>query len=106
SFGGAVAVRAGIVLGDDTAGGVTLATQSAGCEEAERLARTPGLLFHGANDEIPPPPASGPVQMVPGGGLGGVPGSGHRFGGGGGRWGEVGEELGERLGAWIRQRFC
>ena len=43
SFGGAVAVRAAITLGDDAAGVVTLATQSAGCEDAERLAETPVL---------------------------------------------------------------
>jgi len=99
SFGGAVAVRAGIVLGDDTAGVVTLATQSAGCKEAERLARTPVLLFHGSNDEILPPQASELVQMLTGGELVVFPGSGHLFG-------DVGDELRERLGAWIRQRFC
>src|SRR4029453_4711872 len=37
SLGGAVAIRAAIVIGDDAVGAVTLATQSAGCEEAERL---------------------------------------------------------------------
>src|SRR3989440_1342494 len=43
SFGGAGAVRAAIVLRGRAAGGVTLATQSAGCEEAERLGPTPPL---------------------------------------------------------------
>ncbi|MBV8951617.1 MAG: hypothetical protein JOZ99_12135, partial [Actinobacteria bacterium] len=37
SFGGAVAVQAGIVLGGHAAGVVTLSTQSAGCEDASRL---------------------------------------------------------------------
>ena len=34
SFGGAIAVRAGMAMGDWTRGVVTFATQSAGCEEA------------------------------------------------------------------------
>ena len=98
SFGGAVAVRAAVVLGDDTAGVVTHATQSAGCEEAERLAGTPVLLFHGTNDEILPPQASELVQMLTGGELVVFPGSGHLFS-------DVGAELRERLGAWIPDRF-
>jgi alpha/beta superfamily hydrolase len=98
SFGGAVAVRAAIVLGDDAAGVVTLATQSAGCEEAERLAGTPVLLIHGTNDEILPPQASELVQMLTGGELVVFPGSGHLFS-------DVGDELRERLGAWIPARF-
>ena len=44
SFGGAVAVQLGMAMGDFTAGVVTLATQSAGCEDAEGLADTPMLL--------------------------------------------------------------
>jgi hypothetical protein len=99
SFGGAVAIRAGITLGDDTAGVVTLATQSAGCEEAERLAGTPVLLFHGARDEILPPQASELVQMLTGGELVVFPGTGHLFA-------EVGDDLRERLGSWIPARFC
>jgi alpha/beta superfamily hydrolase len=98
SFGGAVAVRAAIVLGDDAAGVVTLATQSAGCEEAERLAGTPVLLLHGTNDEILPPQASELVQMLTGGELVVFPGSGHLFS-------DVGDELRERLGAWIPARL-
>ena len=98
SFGGAVAVKAAIVLGDDAAGVVTLATQSAGCEEAERLAGTPVLLFHGTNDEILPSQASELVQMLTGGELVVFPGTGHLFT-------DVGEELRERLGAWIPERF-
>ena len=38
SFGGAIAVRAGMAMGDWTRGVVTFATQSAGCEEAAGLA--------------------------------------------------------------------
>ena len=98
SFGGAVAIRAAIVLGDDAAGVVTLATQSAGCEEAEQLAGTPVLLFHGTNDEILPPQASELVQMLTGGELVVYPGTGHLFS-------DVGDELRERLGTWIPERF-
>jgi pimeloyl-ACP methyl ester carboxylesterase len=98
SFGGAVAIRAAVALGDDAVGVVTLATQSAGCEEAERLAGTPVLLFHGANDEILPPQASELVQMLTGGELVVFPGTGHLFI-------EVGDELRERLGSWIPERF-
>ncbi len=39
SFGGAVAIQAGIVLGAHCRGVVTLATQSAGCEHADRARR-------------------------------------------------------------------
>jgi fermentation-respiration switch protein FrsA (DUF1100 family) len=98
SFGGAVAIRAGIVLGDDAAGVVTLATQSAGCEDADRLAGKPVLLLHGTNDEILPPQASELVQMLTGGELVMFPGSGHLFT-------DVGDELRERLGTWIPARF-
>ena len=98
SFGGAVAIRAAIVLGDDAAGVVTLATQSAGCEEAEQLAGTPVLLFHGTNDQILPPQASELVQMLTGGELVLYPGTGHLFS-------DVGDALRERLGTWIPERF-
>jgi uncharacterized protein len=99
SFGGAVAIRAGIVLGDDTEGVVTLATQSAGCEEAERLAGTPVLLFHGERDELLPPQASELVQMLTAGELVVFPDAGHLLT-------QVGDELRERLGNWIPARFA
>jgi pimeloyl-ACP methyl ester carboxylesterase len=99
SFGGAVAIRAGIALGDDTAGVVTLATQSAGCEEAERLIGTPVLLCHGERDELLPPQASELVQMLTGGELVVFPGTGHLLT-------EVGDDLRERLGTWIPARFA
>jgi pimeloyl-ACP methyl ester carboxylesterase len=98
SFGGAVAIRAAIVLGHDAVGVVTLATQSAGCEQAERLEGTPVLLLHGERDELLPPQASELVQMLTGGELVVFPGTGHLFS-------EVGEELRQRLGAWIPDRF-
>jgi pimeloyl-ACP methyl ester carboxylesterase len=78
SFGGAVAVQAGIVLGEHCAGVVTLATQSAGCEMAAQLGSTPLLLLHGTNDEILPPETSNVVQMLAGHGeIVLLPGTGH-----------------------------
>jgi hypothetical protein len=78
SFGGAVAVQAGIVLGEHCAGVVTLATQSAGCEMAAELGATPLLLLHGTNDEILPPETSNVVQQLAGHGeIVLLPGTGH-----------------------------
>jgi hypothetical protein len=67
SFGGAVAVQAAVVLGRCTAGVVTLATQSTGCEAAARLQGTPMLLLHGDQDELIPVMASGLVHQLAGG---------------------------------------
>jgi pimeloyl-ACP methyl ester carboxylesterase len=66
SFGGAVAVQAGVVLGEHCAGVVGLATQSAGCEFAAELGATPLLLLHGTDDAILPPETSNVVQMLAG----------------------------------------
>ena len=66
SFGGAVAIQAGIILGGYCRGVVTLATQSAGCEHADQLGDTPLLLLHGTDDEILPPETSNVVQMIVG----------------------------------------
>jgi alpha/beta superfamily hydrolase len=99
SFGGAVAIRAAIVLGDDAVGVVTLATQSAGCEDADRLSATPVLLFHGENDELLPPQASELVQMLTGGKLVVFPDTGHLLT-------QAADELRDRLGRWIPQRFA
>jgi hypothetical protein len=78
SFGGAVAVQSGIVLGEHCAGVVLLATQSAGCEQASELGDTPLLLLHGTDDEILPPETSAVVQMLAGHGeVVLLPGIGH-----------------------------
>jgi pimeloyl-ACP methyl ester carboxylesterase len=96
SFGGAVAVQLGMALGDHVGGVVTLATQSAGCEDADGLAGTPMLLVHGDRDEILPSFASEVVHGLAGGHgeLVLVPGAGHLLA-------EAGTELRERLGTWI-----
>ena len=78
SFGGAVAVRAAVALGELVVGVVTFATQSAGCEIAGALAGRPLLLFHGDRDEILPLQASEVVRAIAGSGeLVVLPGDGH-----------------------------
>lgn len=99
SFGGAVAVQAGIVLGEHCRGVVTLSTQSAGCEHASELGDTPLLLLHGTDDEILPPATSNAVQMLAGHGeVVLLPGTGHLLS-------EVAAELRDRLGTWIAACF-
>src|SRR4029078_6632185 len=66
SFGGAVAIQVGAVLGTHCSGVVTLSTQSAGCEVAAELGEPALLLLHGTNDEILPPETSTVVQMLAG----------------------------------------
>ena len=65
SFGGAVAVRVGVVM-DEVSGVVTFATQSAGCEVAAGLRGRPLLLFHGDADEILPMQSSEVVAAMAG----------------------------------------
>lgn len=94
SFGGAVAVNAGIALRAMTAGVVTLSTQSAGCENAAALQR-PLLLLHGDRDELLPVMASQAVQALAGSGeLEVLPGAGHLLT-------EAADHLRDRLHRWI-----
>lgn len=95
SFGGAVAVRVGVGLNEMVAGVVTFATQSAGCEVAGGLAKTPLLLFHGERDEILPIEASDMVRMIAGTGeLVRLPGDGHLLA-------KSDEVIWERLEEWL-----
>jgi dienelactone hydrolase len=99
SFGGAVALQVGIVLGEHCAGVVTLSTQSAGCEDGAALG-APLLLLHGDRDEILPPDTSAVVQALVGHGeLVILPGSGHLLT-------EAHDELRDRLMAWIPARLA
>lgn len=67
SFGGAVAVQAGVTMPDHTAGVATFATQSAGCEAAGELRQgMPFVLYHGDQDRILPADSSFMVQMIAG----------------------------------------
>jgi len=100
SFGGAVAIQVGAVLGTHCRGVVTLSTQSAGCEVAAELGNTPLLLLHGTNDSILPPETSGVVQMLAGhGDVVLLPGADHLLS-------EAAAELRERLDEWIPARFA
>jgi pimeloyl-ACP methyl ester carboxylesterase len=99
SFGGAVAIGAAIVLGRHTAGVVTLATQSAGCEDADLLRDTPLLLLHGDRDELLPAECSLMVRDLAGHGeLHVLPGAGHLLR-------EAGDDLRRIVGEWIPARF-
>jgi pimeloyl-ACP methyl ester carboxylesterase len=99
SFGGAVAVNAGIALRRVAAGVVTLSTQSAGCENAAALGEVPLLLLHGDRDELLPVAASEAVRALAGQGeVVVLPGTGHLLLG-------VEQPLRERLLAWITERF-
>ena len=100
SFGGAVAIQAGIVLSGHCAGVVTLATQSAGCEDAAALGDTPLLLVHGDRDELLPPDTSAVVQALTGHGeIVILPGAGHLLR-------EAHDEVRARLTDWIPARFA
>ncbi len=69
SFGGAVAIQAAAHLDVESVPGVvTFATQSAGCEMAERLADRDLLFVHGTNDSILPHQSSEMVRMLAGAG--------------------------------------
>jgi pimeloyl-ACP methyl ester carboxylesterase len=100
SFGGAIAVRTGVALGDWAKGVVTFATQSAGCEEAGGLT-APLLAFHGDRDELLPLMASEVVCQLAGGPTELVPclGAGHLLS-------EAEDALRERVPAWIRARLA
>lgn len=100
SFGGAVAVQLGIALTGHCVGVATLATQSAGCEQAAELAPTPLVLFHGDRDVILPPESSLMVRTMAGAGdLRIIPGGDHGFA-------EGREQLYDELVAWIDDRFA
>ncbi len=100
SFGGAIAVRAGIMLGEHCGGVITLATQSAGCEMADQLGETPLLMFHGDRDDLLPAMASEVVHALAGGHgeLVILPGTGHLLT-------EAADLLRDRITEWIPSRL-
>jgi pimeloyl-ACP methyl ester carboxylesterase len=99
SFGGAVVVQLAVALPDAVAGVVTLSTQSAGCEQADRLV-CPLLLFHGDRDELLPPATSEMVRMLAGRGeVVVLPGSGHLLT-------EAASDLRARLLTWVRETLA
>lgn len=100
SFGGAIAVRAGIAMGDWTRGVVTFATQSAGCEEAGALL-APVRAYHGDRDELLPLMASEALCHLAGGEAEVVvcTGAGHLLT-------EAGDQLRDEVPAWVRERLA
>ncbi len=99
SFGGAVALQAGIVLADHCAGVATLATQSAGCEGAAMLT-APLLLIHGDVDEILPMDTSYVVHAIAGhGDVTIYEGNGHLLD-------KAADEIRAQLLDWIPARFA
>jgi len=66
SFGGAVAIQAAGIFPTSTAGVITYATQSAGCEEASAMGDVPLLLVHGGSDSILGPENSELVRTLAG----------------------------------------
>lgn len=100
SFGGAIAVRAGVAMGEWTRGVVTFATQSAGCEEAGGLS-APLRAYHGDRDELLPPMASEAVCSLAGGPAEVVlcEGAGHLLS-------EAGDRLRAEVPGWIGDRLA
>jgi len=99
SFGGAIAVRAAMAMGDWTKGVLTFATQSAGCEEAGGMA-APLLAYHGDRDELLPLLSSQVVAELVGGPSDVVvcEGAGHLLT-------EAGDRLRAEVPPWIRERL-
>lgn len=100
SFGGAIAIRAAMAMGDWARGVVTFATQSAGCEEAGGMT-APLLAFHGDRDEILPLVASQVVGELVGGPAEVIvcEGAGHLLS-------EAGDRLRADVPPWIRERLA
>jgi len=100
SFGGAIAVRAGLAMGDWTRGVVTFATQSAGCEEVSGMT-APLLAYHGDRDEILPAVCSQAVGQLVGG-----PADIRICAGAGHLLTEAHDQLRAEVPAWLRERFA
>ncbi len=100
SFGGAIAVRGAMAMGEWARGVVTFATQSAGCEEAGGLT-APLLAYHGDRDEILPPICSEVVGELCGG-----PTDVRMCAGAGHLLTEAGDRLRDEVPGWIRERLA
>ncbi len=100
SFGGAIAVRGAMAMGEWARGVVTFATQSAGCEEAGGLV-APLRAYHGDRDELLPLFASQAVCELAGGDAEVVvcEGAGHLLT-------EAGERLRAEVPGWVRERLA
>ncbi|MEM9520428.1 MAG: dienelactone hydrolase family protein [Actinomycetota bacterium] len=99
SFGGAVAIQAAGTFPGATAGVITYATQSAGCEEAGRMGDAPLLLLHGERDSILGPENSLMVQALAGhGDVRTFPDADHLLV-------EVADEIEDLTIGWVNARF-
>ena len=99
SFGGAVAIQAAGTFPSQTAGVITYATQSGGCEEAGRMGSVPLLLLHGERDSILGPENSMMVQALAGHGeVRTFPDTDHLMS-------EAAEEIEHLTIEWVRDRF-
>jgi len=99
SFGGAVAIQAAAIFPSTTAGVITYATQSAGCEEAEAMGDVPLLLVHGESDSILGVENSEMVRTLVGhGDVVVIPGAGHMLS-------EEPDHLAEISRSWIAEQF-
>lgn len=99
SFGGAVAIQAAGTFPGATAGVITYATQSGGCEEAARMGNVPLLLLHGERDSILGPENSMMVQALAGHGeVRTFPDADHLLA-------EVADEIETITIDWVRARF-
>lgn len=99
SFGGAVAIQSAAVFPSATAGVITYATQSAGCEEASAMGDVPLLLVHGSADSILGPENSEMVRTLTGhGDVEIIPGADHLLS-------EEPDRLLQLSRDWIAERF-
>ncbi len=99
SFGGAVAIQAATMFPVATAGVITYATQSAGCEEAGQMGSVPLLLLHGERDSILGPENSVMVQTLAGHGeVRTFPDTDHLMI-------EAADEIAELTRDWVNARF-
>lgn len=99
SFGGAVAIQAASTFAAHTAGVITYATQSAGCEEAALIGDTPLLLLHGERDSILGPENSTMVQSLAGTGeIRIFPNTDHLMA-------EAADEIADITGTWLREKL-
>ncbi len=99
SFGGAVAIQGAATFPRHTAGVVTFTTQSAGCEQANRMGDVPLLLLHGEDDSILGPENSTMVQSLAGHGeVRMFPATDHLMA-------EAADELEAFVPSWLTARF-
>ena len=100
SFGGAVAIQAASTFTAHTAGVITYATQSAGCEDAARTRGVPLLLLHGERDSLLGPENSMMVQSLAGHGeVRTYPDTDHLMA-------EAADEIAELTQTWVRERLA